>query len=797
MAPDLLERDEAYQALVLAALFHDIGKLLQREASPADRQRVADAYRWFDPGRPGTVHEMWGADFARRLLPGWTQVETLILRHHCPESELETLLQAADHLAAGERDEDPGSEAVATSPLVNILSRVAFVKEGVPAPERFAYLPLRPLEVEASALFPCTDPGEALRPGDYPRLQEGLRQALERRVRADSFREDVARLLYVLQRWLWAVPSAVYRTVPDISLYDHQKVTAAVAACLYLAWKRQALSARVALRPGEHPDEPVLLLVGGDISGVQAFLYNVGYRGALRALKGRSAYLQLLTWALAHGLAAWLDLPDANVLYAAGGHFFLLAPVDAGPAVEAYGREVQQVLWAAHGGELAAIIDAQPLRPAELQLGALGKPWSALLARLRDGKERRWLSVLHDDPTGVLGPFGEGGVRPRCAWCRQELAGEEPPSEEEGEPTCAWCRSFGELGRRLAHLGPGGFLVGRRVALRRPQGSYRGWEEVLAALGWEVGLRREAGGPTERSLSLGGFPAEGSGWLPLAVHAPLAEGRIREFEEIGKAARGLKRWGVLRADVDDLGRVFAVGLGAHQSLSRYATLSTLLSLFFGAWVDRRVRDLGGPRAYTIYSGGDDLFVVGSWDLLPELAHALREEFRAFCAGNSHLTLSASIEVPPTDQYPLRAVALEAGESLDRRAKRLRRQRDGHAVSKDAASLLGVPLGWEEWPAIEALQRELVALVEAGVARRLLQLVMAAHPPTSDVRQEEPQRVWRLHYQLHRLAERHPDHAVAIRALGQWLLVDHYRLRPKIGAAARWAELLTRKEVEPR
>ncbi|MDW8101235.1 MAG: hypothetical protein RML36_17335, partial [Anaerolineae bacterium] len=50
-------------------------------------------------------------------------------------------------------------------------------------------------------------------------------------------------------------------------------------------------------------------------------------------------------------------------------------------------------------------------------------------------------------------------------------------------------------------------------------------------------------------------------------------------------SKGIQRLGVLRMDVDNLGKLFAEGFGENATLSRVAALSFAISLFFEGWVE--------------------------------------------------------------------------------------------------------------------------------------------------------------------------------------------------------------------
>lgn len=115
-----------------------------------------------------------------------------------------------------------------------------------------------------------------------------------------------------------------------------------------------------------------------------------------------------------------------------------------------------------------------------------------------------------------------------------------------------------------------------------------------------------------------------------------------------KDEKGIKRLGVLRADVDWLGAVFMAGIpGKYRTLSRSAALSRSLSMFFAKIItDVCCKRLpsgqkpfylfnekpGNRLIHVVYAGGDDVFLVGAWDELLEMAVDLRESFRRYTNG---------------------------------------------------------------------------------------------------------------------------------------------------------------------
>jgi len=143
---------------------------------------------------------------------------------------------------------------------------------------------------------------------------------------------------HLYQKYAWAVPCTYGEK--GVSLYEEFK---ALTAMVY--------ASRCAQTPSSE-----FLLVGGDIPGIQGFVYTITSRGAAKALRGRSFFLQLLSDALVRSLICHLSLSWANVIYDAGGNFMVLAPKDVEEVLEEWRLKVNRRLLKHFGG------DARPVR---------------------------------------------------------------------------------------------------------------------------------------------------------------------------------------------------------------------------------------------------------------------------------------------------------------------------------------------------------------------------------------------------------------------------------------------------
>ncbi|MGQ9629721.1 MAG: type III-A CRISPR-associated protein Cas10/Csm1 [bacterium] len=153
---------------------------------------------------------------------------------------------------------------------------------------------------------------------------------------------------------------------------------------------------------------------------------------------------------------------------------------------------------------------------------------------------------------------------------------------------------------------------------------------------------------------------------------------------------GDPRLGVLKMDVDYLGLIFEIGFDkeegeSDESISRISTLSRMLDVFFSGYINKicerqfdewkkKVSDLGNKNAeyidkisnifYIVYSGGDDLLILGPWSEMPHLARTICEEFREYTCSNPNITLSGGIFLCKP-KFPINRFASLAGGELEK------------------------------------------------------------------------------------------------------------------------------------
>ena len=866
---------EVYLA-ALAGLLHDVGKFAQRAGVASGKHAEA------------------GGEFVRRRVPAaWRKHLYPVMGHHDePLRGYGTKVVAlADRLSAGERVPSEGAQP---RQLLSVFCSLEI--DGARAPAE-RYWPLEPLALREEVVFPGEEglPEEA-----YGRLWSAFDGDAER-LRA-AYEEDgwlpayLEGLLLLMQRYTWCIPSAYYHALPDVSLYDHSRMTAALAACLVgreeplldellealKGWYHQREAARKGGRsegevspPRVLEDTEVALLVGGDISGVQDFIYTITSRGAASALRGRSFYLQLLTEAVARFVLGELGLPITNLIYQGGGGFYLLArPGDAGRLLEAQ-RKVSRVLLAHHRGDLYLALDGVSLAAVDFYDGRITDKWGKVGEVLRRAKQRRFAEVPEVLPD-LFKPQEHGGNEDlRCQVCGREHKGVKGEKKGEEEVRkCPPCLSYEALGKDLRHARYLWLMEQEPAIPKDPMQVAPGeWEDVLAAFGVRAGVADHldqvpAGEGLRVVLALddgamAGLQPDGhtavgrrflvnvtpvyeevdAEWLERQprerrgrLRRELPEeplGGVKPFALLEAQSTGIERLGVLRMDVDDLGRMFQEGFVLNKgtaneekigTLSRVAALSFAIDLFFEGWVEVLAKEVGTTedgrqRLYSIYSGGDDLFFVGSWDAAVELARAIRADLSRFAADHPGVHASGGIALVG-GKYPLYQAARDAGVA-EEQAKSLRWRGEGGVVRrKDAFSFLERALPWSKF-GTEACRAEGLGTAHR-LAHRLVHMVTEEKVPRSLLRalirlQEMYEAVagerrragkdqnlageeqvywgpwmWRGYYSLKRMARRYRGETKeAIGYLAEALHGDRFRAIEWIGLAARWAESLVR------
>jgi CRISPR-associated protein Csm1 len=187
----------------------------------------------------------------------------------------------------------------------------------------------------------------------------------------------------------------------------------------------------------------------------------------------------------------------------------------------------------------------------------------------------------------------------------------------------------------------------------------------------------------------------------------VTETRFKTFEElcVSEEEDVSTYLGVLRMDVDNLGKVFIYGLNEKEkSFAAYATLSAQLDWFFSGYLNT-IRDRYKDWINILYSGGDDVFAVGRWDKLIEFASEIREKFHQFTSERDDISLSAGLVIV-RPKFPISKAADEAGDA-EAMSKKYRKP-ESTSDDKNAFTFFGTTVSWDdEYDEVKRLKDEFV------------------------------------------------------------------------------------------
>ncbi len=707
------------QIVTIASLLHDIGKICYR----ADRERK--------------THSILGSDFLYPFCHE-SESEKQILRcvkyHHerelktagLPVDDLAYVVDEADNIAAGVDRRKNGTTEWGFDPtlsLENVFNAIDV--EGKPS-----YFPLKLLDAKAAPNYPVGSSRHSGTPGAYSAIEKSLENNFQRKVPPDMKGNE---LLRILEDTLSYVPSSTATgEICDISLYDHVKMTAAVASSLLRYMQQQGIAdyKEFCMTGREaHRKEDTMLFISGDFSGIQKFIYRVPTKGALRMLRGRSFYLQMVLENIIDEILDRLELSRANLIYSGGGHFYMLADntEETKQILEEGFRHVNEELLHLYGTSLYIAVGWVPVSAEELRQESsdrenMFRRVNAVIAKKKQNRYEASMVSLLTDEHSELNQM-EAGLR-ECGLCHRSVKESElsdylaiKDTDEDQEPmqVCPQCNGMYALGKdiieRKSLFAILSEPVGNSISLPAPFGPC-----YLKAITREADLKKQ--GALHRVYSKNDSTTGAFIGTRLWVGdyaCRNASGEALDFKEMAQCAggsldeKGIQRLGVLRADVDWLGALFMAGFQEnYRTLSRYAALSRNLSMFFSKCISdicaKRLPDGQKPFylfhekeknriIHVVYAGGDDVFLVGAWDDLLETAVDLRETFRHYTNGKLSFSAGLGLFSP---SYPVIRMAQETG-TLEDLAKKIEGKDRIALFGTDAAEQKKTPVfSWTEF-----------------------------------------------------------------------------------------------------
>ena len=656
----------------LAALLHDVGMLRRVKGNGEDHVKLS-------------------VDFINEMKMD-KRINEIVFHHHDSLSELDSFGKI---LKKSDRDSGEEEKETKEKHLVSIFSKIR-INEGNKPMEY--YLPLKMLD---SKDF------------DEPSLEKGEYEehiwdkfVEEANILMEGGKiDDFTSLLSLLKKYTTFAPSAAG---VDVSLYEHLRMTTALATSLYHFSKEKKVSFK--------DEEKCYMLIYGDISGIQRFIYRISspqeaQKGMSKRLRGRSLYLNLINDAIATRIVHDLNLTEANILYCGGGHFLIMAPNtdNAREKLDKIGKEVNERFIEQFNAELYLALSTKSCSGAALRnFGSLRENIEFEIMKRKRQRFNANLEEIFEDEKKAL--------KHLCPVCGNERLGKEA--------FCSMCKSHEELGWKVANAA----YLFKAISEDAKEFDIHEFNVGYKFLRTdEAGnVASELGGIIEKSENTKVLRLNDKDFLDKALLktckdlnvsfgfsfianiVPRCSEGILYFDHLAKISKGSDKIGVLKMDVDDLGKIFVKGLGEEANISRVSTLSSFLDMFFLGYINSiaeqhyvfelceeckerieekkrtkltfekdekevnvevcREGDLCSdclskriPTIYITYSGGDDILIVGPYDNIVEFAKDLNQKFKSWTCRNDDISISAGVFIAG-HKFPIgEAVRLANGE----------------------------------------------------------------------------------------------------------------------------------------
>jgi len=496
--------------------------------------------------------------------------------------------------------------------------------------------------------------------------------------------KSVNALLSVLEANLSFLPSnTIHKITADIPLYDHSKMTAAIAACIheYLDYYNRKDYHYEYINEESFNSEKIFLMFSGDFSGIQSFIYNIISEGALKSLRSRSFFLELTMEHIVDEILEAGGVTRANLIYSGGGHCYILLPntKQVIERVDALLKQVNKWLRDGFGTRLYYAYAYTECSAFDLMnIPSEEAPYEQIFRRLSRQLSLKKLHRYTPDELLELNTFTRHeGIR-ECRICGTE------DFLVKDENICHWCDSFEKYSNLLLQKD----LVLLISDDYHPECPYIRLPAISGEIycyfadvdeAFKLQKQTNAKRIYTKNRSYPNLPDATKLYMGDYVFDTRLDKLIDE--------QGMQRLAVLRADVDNLGLAFISGFtrqsddpkirNQYNTLSRTAAFSRQLSLFFKYYINYLLDGKEGTykipvgneqsqskKVVTVYSGGDDVFLIGNVRDILESAVLIHETFSKYTC--KALSISFGIGIYPI-KYPICRSAIET-EELESLAK---------------------------------------------------------------------------------------------------------------------------------
>lgn len=614
-------RNNEEQVVALSGLLHDIGKLLNR----------CDSYM-SGKALPYHNHQLLSVEFIKELsergiLAQNGLLKELVQRHH-EDYRMEDMFKVqntkdtytkilayivsrANNYSSGignggynpqSNKGDVNWSYSKSRPLDSIFNEVSLDKDNIG--KLYQRYRLKPLSYKNifSEDFTYNDQQES------EKLVDGLMADIKN-LKDKGFNSFFVSLLHILEKYTWCIPVHTTKNICDISLFDHLKITSALALSSFLYHKE---TFTLKEKNVKDDSETKFLVICGKLEGLKDYIGNRDIaESSAKGLRGRGFTGQLMKECIIQKILKELRLTLANNVMNNGDTFYIIAHNTEGTKLKL--------------GRLKKSIDSYFYYKFEGQL-SLNLIWDKA-----SGNDMKNFSSIIEKLNNLL-------KRNRC----------------KSYDSLILSNPILDNSKAIKGVLPDdvtiGFLEGKKQL------------DSLAAKPYLVNNLQDTDVLEDYASGINFFDnyatayesLEELGILTIAVDdldliTIMGLTGEKEIEELsissGDSSEGYE------------GMEFSKG---YTSISRVSTLNRMINCFFYNYLPNRLNNSKGggesifsdyrniqvdlANSYILNSNGEEIVIAAPWDELIFTAKFVNERFRKFVSFNPDITMSAGIEL---------------------------------------------------------------------------------------------------------------------------------------------------------
>ena len=462
----------------------------------------------------------------------------------------------------------------------------------------------------------------------------------------------------LLEVYTTFIPSATaFGTKPNVSLYDHLKSTSAFATALYKYHKSEIDTKKnININTREEWEKKKFLVIAGDFFGIQKFIFSSSVennKALAKTLRGKSAMVSIITELAALKIIQELNLASTSVIQNVAGKFMIIADntPDTLAKIEKLRESFNRWFLKNTYGESGIGIVYAEASCNDFSHKKLKELQKIIHFKLEDIKSRKFDLQNMDKPVfeNYLDDLKDRKI---CASCNIRAVAKED--------LCELCNSYKTLGAKLANS------KNDRIYIYKSDGNSKELDIFGYKFEYSYNDKQkyeivyDFSLPNQSGKIFRGYPKRTfKAYTPTKIDESGIE-TPKTFEDIAKSANGVEALAVFKADIDNLGAIFIEKLPNSEkpNFAKYNMVSRLINNFFTINLPYLLKK-EFPNIYTVFAGGDDLFLIGAWSEIFDFTKLFKIEFdKYFIADKSKMSFSASI----TMVKPSTPVGFQARES---------------------------------------------------------------------------------------------------------------------------------------